>query len=575
MPDRRPTRTTIRWWPAIATLALVAVALAVIWLRPAPSTQDRVVPTFPVLFLGALLLVIWVVFLSRLARKIRVTIFLVVALVVGLAFTFLEIQGVDGNLVPIVGFKKGSKKDGAVEQAPVTAEELPATPDSPAPPTEPEPPGPAGEAPAVAQATAAPGGPPPVASPPVAAGPALPGLPAGPSAPGLPLPGPTDYPQFYGPHRDATLPGPRLARDWQANPPRELWRRPVGEGWSSFAVVGDAALTQEQRGQDEVVARYELETGREIWAHADRAPFDTTVGGRGPRATPTVAEGRVFALGATGLLSCLELAGGRLVWQRDVLRDNGARQPSWGMASSPLVVGGVVIVQLGRGGTSLAAYDRATGEPAWRAGSDQGSYSSPTVATLAGRVQVLIVNQTSVAGHDPATGEQLWSHQWPDPGGEKITPPLPLGDDRLLVSAGYGVGSRLLRIEPAGDRFAVELVWESPRLKSKFAPLVTREGTVYGLDDGVLTALDPATGERRWKAGRYGHGQLLLVDDLLLIQAENGDVVLVEASPRGHRELARLAALEGKTWNPPALSGRRLLVRNNREAACYELPVDG
>ena len=506
VPIRRPA---IRWWPAALILAAGLGALSWIWLRPAPSAQARVVPSFPVLFFTVVALFLWLVLLSRLPGRSRLRIFLVTALVVGAGFLLLEIKGVDGNLVPIVGWRWAGPPE-------------------------------FGEAAAAVSETA---------------------------------PGPDDYPQFYGPHRDATLAGPPLARDWQASPPREVWRREVGEGWSSFAVVGDAAVTQEQRGEQEVVVRYALASGEQVWVHADTAPFNTTVGGSGPRATPTIVGGRVYTLGATGILNCLELADGRLVWSRDVLADNGAGAPDWGMSSSPLVAGEVVIVQLGRLGTSLAAYDRSTGEPAWRAGSDRGSYTTPTLETVAGREQVLVVNQTSVAGHDPLDGTLLWREAWPEPG-ERITPPLRIADDLLLVSAGYGVGSRLLRIVAEAGSFAVSEVWRSPRLKSKFAPMVLREGVVYGLDDGVLTAIDPATGERLWKRGRYGHGQMILVGDLLLIQAENGEVVLVEATAEGHRELARLAALDGKTWNPPALSGRRLLVRNNSEAACYELPVE-
>ena len=506
-PTARPP---IRWWPAAVILAVVAAVLAWIWLSDASHTQERVIDTFPTLFFGALALVLWLVLFSRLPRRRRRNIALAVAAAVGLGFLLFDIQGVDGNLVPIVGWRWGAG----------------GTFDDPA---------------ATAAAAATPRG--------------------------------DDYPQFYGPRRDATLPGPRLARDWQAQPPRELWRREVGEAWSSFAVVGQAAVTQEQRGEDEAVVRYELESGRQVWVHTDRTLFSTTIGGRGPRATPTLAGGRVYTLGATGILNCLELADGRRVWRRDVLADHGVELPDWGLSSSPLVAGELVIVGLGRRGISLAAYDRRTGEPAWSAAGEAGSYSSPILATLAGRQQVLMVNQTSVAGHDPATGERLWREEWADPG-ERITPPLVVDGDRFLVSAGYGVGSRLLRLVPE-DGFRVEELWESRRLKSKFAPVVLRDGVVYGLDDGVLVAVDLATGERRWKHGRYGHGQLILVGDLLLIQAEAGELVLVEANAGEHRELARLPALAEKTWNPPALAGRLLLVRNNREAVCYELPVEG
>jgi outer membrane protein assembly factor BamB len=508
-PEDRAT-PPIRWWPARLILGVGCGLLAYWWLRDAPSVQARVVPTFPTLFFTVVALFLWLVLFSRLPGRIRWWSLVGAALVVGCGFLLFEIVGVSGNLVPILGFRWSGEREFATA--------------------------------------------------------------AGTEA-GVTAPGPDDYPQFYGPHRDATLPGPRLASDWQARPPRELWRREVGEGWSSFAVVGRAAITQEQRGEDEVVVRYELDSGHQQWVHADHAPFDTTVGGSGPRATPTVADGRVYTLGATGILNCLELDSGRLVWSRNVLDDNKAGQPDWGMASSPLVVGGVVVIQLGRRGISLAAYDRHTGEPAWRAGRDPGSYSTPTVATVAGRRQLLIVNQTSVAAHDPVDGSLLWREEWSGPG-ERVTPPLQVAEDLLLVSAGYGIGSRLLRVVSTGESYIVEEVWRSPRLKSKFAPMVLHEGVVYGIDDGVLVALDPDTGERLWKRGRYGHGQIVLVGDLLLIQAENGDLVLVAADPREHRQLARFPALDGKTWNPPALAGRHLLVRNNREAACYELPIE-
>jgi outer membrane protein assembly factor BamB len=485
-----------------------------LWLAPMPSEQSRVLPTFPTLFFGVLFLFLWLILFSRLSRRIRRRIALTGVAVTLLVLAALEIKGVDGNLVPIVGFRpriafwRSGDRDFDRGDAGVLSTR----------------------------------------------------------------PGPTDYPQFYGPDRDATLPGPALARDWSESPPQEIWRREVGEGWSGFAVVGDAAVTQEQRGAEEVVACYHRATGDPIWVHSDRARYESRIAGVGPRATPTLADGAVYTLGATGILNRLDLATGRRHWTVDVLADNAASQPDWGMPSSPLVVDDLVVVQLGSNGTLLAAYDRETGERAWRTGSDRGSYSSPNLVVLGGREQIVSVNARSVSGHHPATGEMLWSEDWPQPG-ERVTPALRLADDLLLVSAGYGVGSRVLRVTPAGARFAVDEVWESRRLKSKFASMVARHATVFGLDDGVLVALDPQSGERLWKSGRYGHGQLLLVADLLLVQAENGEAVLVEASAEEHRELGRLAVLSGKTWNPPALSGDLLLVRNDREAACYRLPL--
>lgn len=503
-----PRRRPIRWWPAIVIVVVEIALLTWAWTRDVGSVQHKVVPTFPILFFSTVALFAWLVLLSRLAGRTRLRIFVGVAVLVGLGFLLLEIKAVDGNLVPILGFRWTGERH--FEDS-------------------------------VARASA----------------PAKPGA--------------ADYPQFYGPGRLATLPGPGLDRDWSARPPRELWRREVGDGLGSFAVVGKAAVTFEQRGENEIVVRYDLRTGDQVWTHAYRAPFNTTVGGSGPRSTPTLDESRVYTLGASGDLSCLDLETGREIWSRNVLTDHEVERPDWGLASSPLVVDDLVMVQLGNRGNGLAAYDRSTGVPAWRVGDDRGTYTSPLLATLSGTRQVLVVYHQSVAGHDPLTGEILWDHEWPNPGGERITMPLVIGESRVLVSAGYGVGSRMLRVARDGDELRAELLWESRRLKSKFAPMVLHEGVVYGLDDGVLVALDPETGERIWKRGRYGHGQIILVGDLLVVQAENGDVVLVEATPEEHRELARLGALSGKTWNPPALSGRLLLVRNDREAAAYEL----
>ncbi len=319
---------------------------------------------------------------------------------------------------------------------------------------------------------------------------------------------------------------------------------------------------------------YEVSTGKPRWSHADTARYETLVAGIGPRATPTIVGSRVYTLGATGILNALDLATGRPLWTHQVVEEARARVPDWGKSCSPLVIGHRVVVSAGGSeGRSLVAYDAETGEKDWSAGSDRSSYSSPVLATLAGRTQILMFNQGSVAGHDPETGALLWEAPWSTEQ-PNVANPLPLPGDRVLLSAGYGVGAKLFRVEPREDGgLGARLLWESPRLKSKFANLVAHHGFVYGLDDGVLSCLDPESGERRWKAGRYGHGQIVLARDLLLVQTEEGEVVLVEASPEAHRELTRFRVLDGKTWNAPALAGPVLLVRSDQEAAAYELPL--
>jgi outer membrane protein assembly factor BamB len=371
------------------------------------------------------------------------------------------------------------------------------------------------------------------------------------------------------------IPGVRLARDWAARPPRLVWRIEVGAGWSGFAIDRGLAITQEQRGGDEMVVAYDLVTGRPRWSHRDPVRFDSMIAGDGPRATPTIAGPFVAAAGSTGLLNVLDFRTGRKVWGRDYGRENGGANPEWGRAGSPLVVDGRVIVSAGGGdGRSLVAYDIRTGARVWSGGSDDAGYSSPILLPLLGRPQVVVLNRASLAGHDPETGELLWSQDWPSLQ-PNVAEPIRIADDLVLGGTGYGIGSKLVKLAAAPDgRITPSVVWESPRLKPKFTNPVLHEGFVYGLDDGVLVCLDVKTGERRWRAGRYGHGQTLLVGGLLLVTTEDGDVVLVEPTPEGHRELTRFTAFDGKTWNPPAVAGKYLLLRTDKEAKLYELPVE-
>jgi outer membrane protein assembly factor BamB len=534
-----------RLWPASLIVALLLTLLARIWLfgEEARGRQYRVLPTLGALFLAGVLLLAWWVFFSRLSRRHRIAGLAAAVLALAVAAFLFRVRGMSGDLVPIVAFRWESPAASKLAVPPSPAERAPA---ALRPPEDP--------------------------SAPVLAAPGLRASTA--TSASRPARHAGDHPQFLGPRRDGTLRGVRLARDWTAKPPRRLWRQRVGEGWSGFAVHGDVAVTQEQQGGQELVVAYDLSTGRPLWSHADAARYATFIAGAGPRATPTVADGRIFTLGGTGILNALDLGSGRRLWSRNVVDENAATLPEWGKSCSPLVLGARVIVSAGgTGGHSLVAYDADSGEPAWGGGDDRSSYSSPVLLELAGRPQVVVLNASSVAGHDPETGGLLWQHAWPGQS-PHVSAPVPLGPDRLLVSSGYGVGSKVFRIEggPQGPLQA-RLEWESPRLKSKFANVVLHDGWVYGLDDGVLTCIDPATGERRWKGGRYGHGQLLLVEDLLLVQTEEGEIVLLEPSPDEQLELTRFVALDGKTWNPPALAGAVLVVRNDREAAAFELPT--
>jgi outer membrane protein assembly factor BamB len=403
---------------------------------------------------------------------------------------------------------------------------------------------------------------------------------------------PHDFPGFLGPSRDQTITSVRLNRDWDNLPPKEIWRHSVGLGWSGFAVVADYAVTQEQRDEREMVVCYNLKTGEGRWAHGDQVRVGTegSFGGVGPRATPMIHEGRVFALGASGILNCLELATGRLLWTKNIHEENQAKSVYWGTSGSPLIVDDLVVVSAGgENNNSLVAYRQVDGERAWSGGSDAAAYASPALATLGGIRQVTIVNEDWVAGHDAANGKVLWRFAWPGKTNMdgSASQARVVGSLRVFVSKGYTQGAalyqfsaeKLQRARESGQPMRPDVVWNKAThkkalLKTKHSNVCIRDGYVYGLDEEILQCVELASGRERWKRGRYGQGQLLLIDDLLLVQAEDGRVVLVEANPDEHKELASFQALEGEPcWNCPALAGPYLLVRNKDEAACYELPL--
>ena len=383
---------------------------------------------------------------------------------------------------------------------------------------------------------------------------------------------PTDFAQFLGPDRTNALHDIPLGTDWTKQPPKLLWRQPIGLGWGSFAVVGNYALTQEQRAQSELTVCYDVLTGKPLWEHAhDSVRFVEWQGGDGPRSTPTIDGGRVFVMGATGLLDCLDGKNGQPIWSHDVIAETQSKNISFGKSCSPLVTDDLVIVTGGGGGPSLIAYHKSDGSQAWIAGDKTSAYASPVVATLGGVKQILTINGGSAAGFALADGKQLWLYDWP---GQmpKVPQPVPLDANRVLLTTGYGIGAVALRIDGSGGAQTATAIWSSRYLKPKLSNVVIRDHYAYGLDDAILTCLDVNTGKRQWRGDNYGFGQVLLVDDKILIQAETGEVVLVQADPTKAIELTRFSAIEGKTWNNPALSGRRLLVRNDHEAACYELP---
>jgi outer membrane protein assembly factor BamB len=383
---------------------------------------------------------------------------------------------------------------------------------------------------------------------------------------------PAEWPGFRGPLRDGIVRNLTINTDWAAAPPAELWRRPIGPGWSSFAVRGDLLYTQEQRGEEEMVSCYRVSTGAPVWRHSNPVRFYESNGGAGPRATPTIHEDRVFAHGATGVLDALDAQTGKLIWTRNAAADTKREVPYWGIASSPLVINDVVVVAAA---ATLAAYDIATGNLKWQGPRYGASYSSPHRLTLDGVEQVVLLGGPGAISVDPADGKVLWIYEW-EPG-PMVQPALTEDGDILVnhVVATGGVATRRLRVTKGTDGWTFEEKWTSNGLKPNFNDLVVHEGNAYGFDNNILSSINLETGQRNWKGGRYGNGQLILLkdSDVLLVTSEDGELALVSATPDKYTEVAKIRIFESKTWNHPVVVRDLLLVRNGEEMAAFRLPV--
>lgn len=377
---------------------------------------------------------------------------------------------------------------------------------------------------------------------------------------------PITWPGFRGQGRDGVVHGSHIGTDWASAPPRTLWRRPIGPGWSSFAVRGKFLFTQEQRGEEELVSCYRLDSGQPVWHHGDMARFWEANAGAGPRGTPTLDGDEVYTLGATGLLNALRVADGSVIWRRDIAAETGAETPIWGFSASPLVLGDLV---LAAAAGDLIACDRLTGAVRWKSARAGTGYSSPQMLTLAGVPQILQQSAEGVASFDPTSGQQLWHYDWE---GYPIVQPQAFEGD-LLLSVSQGSGLRRLSCKREGENWTLQERWTSKAFKPYFNDFAIKDGHAYGFDGSVLACIDLASGERRWKGGRYGNGQMLLLADqaLMLVLGEKGQLALVEAKPTGFKEVARAEALAGITWNHPVLVDGLLIVRNGKEMSAIQL----
>ncbi len=388
---------------------------------------------------------------------------------------------------------------------------------------------------------------------------------------------PGDWPEFRGPKRDDIAVG-GMRTDWKANPPKEVWRHRVGAGWGSFAIVGDRAFTQEQRGNDECIVCYHAGTGQQLWEYRVPGRFFESIAGEGPRGTPTIHDGKCYAFTAFGKLAALDAATGKQLWLRDVIPDVGATVPQWGFASSPLVIAGNVLVFTAAQEKAVAAYACADGKLAWARGQGQHGYSSPQRFEFEGTDYVLMVSDYGLEAFDPKTGEPRGEFAWTIRGQNRVAQPTIITPKSILLGTAVGSaqGAKRLAVAKAGDKLTFTPVWEGKSPKPYFNDGVVFENHYYGFDDRNFVCVDLKSGKVKWNAGsNTGFGQVLLVPEqkMLIVQAESGGVLLVPADPDDYGIAAKLPVFEDKTWNHPVLVRGKLYFRNGVEAVCYDVSL--
>jgi outer membrane protein assembly factor BamB len=527
---RREHRALIfpRWFVIVFGITILCISLSQ-WTVPNDRAMTNVLSAFTLMILGFVLYVRFVIF-SCASRRVRMGVFFGIPLLAVLGTLVFEITAVSGLLLPTIQLRGRKLADENLEQASAQVEL--GTVDLRV------------------------------------------------------VNGKLDYPRFLGRTGHPHVTNASWTTEPNIKNVKLLWKRDIGAGWSSFAIVNGFAVTCEQRGDEEIVSCYDLNGGVLRWAHAVKQRHATLLGGVGPRATPAIAGGRVFSVGATGHFVCLAGESGDVLWEKELLDMIGSTPEkekmviAWGRSTSALAVDGLVVVPLGgapRGPFhSLVAFDQVTGEERWRAGEVQMSYASPIVMTLGGQRQIVSVNESTVSGHEIETGRMLWQHPWPgsSTNGANNSQAVPVGDDRVWISKGYGTGAALFLVSEADGEWSTTKIWENARvLKTKYTNIVAVDDLAYGLSDGILECVRISTGERVWKKGRFNHGQILMINDIIVVQDEDGPLHFLRPHETGFDTLLTVEALEGISWANPAVYDNKLIVRNGTTVACYALPI--
>lgn len=382
-----------------------------------------------------------------------------------------------------------------------------------------------------------------------------------------------DWPQFRGPQRDGKSRESGLLKNWPASGPQVVWRVPLGEGYSSVSIANGAAFTMFDAGNDEYLAGFDAATGKEKWRVRTDEKFRNSWG-NGPRATPTLVAGLIYAVSANAKFYAVEAHSGKIVWRRDLPREYGGSVPQLGYSNSPLVEDDLVLV-IGCGGAnrSLLAFERKSGALHWAAYSDHPGYSSPIMIEARNRRQAVFFAGTSIVAVTPREGRVLWTYPWRTNDYENVATPVFFSNDKLFFSSAHphAAGAAVLQIKTDNGTASAQALWQSNVMQHHFSSAIFHEGHLYGADRAILKCIEAETGKEIWRQRGFGEAALIFADGHLLVLGTSGTLALVEATPKAYREKARAQVLSGKCYTAPALAHGRLYLRNEEERLCLEL----
>ena len=389
-----------------------------------------------------------------------------------------------------------------------------------------------------------------------------------------------DWTQFLGTHRNGGSTEKNLINEWPSNGPKINWRTPLGVSMSSVVVSNGQAFTLFQDESDLYAVALTADTGKEVWRTKFAAAYENAMG-NGPRSTPTVADDRLFVFTGEGMLAAFNAKDGKELWKVNVPSSLKGEASEYGMSCSPLVVGNMVVVHTGNADAAVAAFDTKTGKSLWKSATGKAGYSSPVLMTLAGKEQIVTLTADAAFGIETNDGKVLWKFPFPTEYDCNTACPVQWGESEVLISAGENHGSALLQIATKGTTFSAEEVWSSygkdSQLRAEWQTPVIHDGHLYGLDNSGsagpitnLVCIRLKDHETVWQKGRFGKSNLILADGKLFLTTMNGEVVIVEASPAGFKELGRATIME-TTRQAPTLSNGFLFVRDDKEVICIDV----